>query len=367
MLQMAEKEIILKNKQIEALETYITSLKNDGKIESGEVEQVLNQLAKEKKKIETAFQQADEYEETKTELDTVNDQESKFDQSEVSSDSSEQETNYEPSPLLAPTTGEDPNPDFRNSILSANALTLDDVQQDTDKKIDEEIKQNLRKKEAETTLLEMDHLLLETPSKFEESKASIIAPVEEPLQTVNEDELIDQNGEFIIFAENQQQSETTVSQQVEQVQGEPLEPNFSKLNYVNKINILLKALMIERNKNSELGIKNQIMKREYVTKVKCIAAIQDENEQLIEKVAQGEIVTEQREDEINILKKKHMEDKFRIEQLYDKNKSLEDILQKSEISKGDEVKQMETRIETRVQKIIQQKQEIMKQEKKLIL
>lgn len=49
-------------------------------------------------------------------------------------------------------------------------------------------------------------------------------------------------------------------------------------------------------------------------------------------------MTEQREEEINHLKKKHMEDKFRIEQLYDKNKSLEDILQKSEISKGDEVK-----------------------------
>ena len=28
-----------------------------------------------------------------------------------------------------------------------------------------------------------------------------------------------------------------------------LEPNFQKLNYVNKINILLKALIIERNKN----------------------------------------------------------------------------------------------------------------------
>jgi len=42
------------------------------------------------------------------------------------------------------------------------------------------------------------------------------------------------------------------------------------LNYVNKINILLKALMIERNKNSEFGIKNSIMKREYINKVKTI-------------------------------------------------------------------------------------------------
>jgi hypothetical protein len=126
--------------------------------------------------------------------------------------------------------------------------------------------------------------------------------------------------------------------QIAAISPEPLEANFSKLNYVNKINILLKALMIERNKNSEVSIKNGVMKREYINKVKAIANIQEENEQLIEKVAQGEIVTEQREDEIGMLKKKHMEDKFRIEQLYDKNKSLEDILQKSEVSKGDEVK-----------------------------
>ena len=71
-----------------------------------------------------------------------------------------------------------------------------------------------------------------------------------------------------------------------------LEANFSKLNYVNKINILLKALMIERNKNSESGIKNQVMKREYITKVNKIVELQDENEQLIEKVAQGEIQVE---------------------------------------------------------------------------
>ena len=111
--------------------------------------------------------------------------------------------------------------------------------------------------------------------------------------------------------------------------------------------------MIERNKNQENMIKNSVLKREYINKVKTISSTQEENEQLIEKVAQGEIVTEQREDEISLLKKKHMEDKFRIEQLYDKNKSLEDILQKSELNKVDDVKAMETRIETRVQKIIQ--------------
>ena len=50
--------------------------------------------------------------------------------------------------------------------------------------------------------------------------------------------------------------------------------------------------MIERNKNSESGIKNQVMKRVYITKVKKIVELQDENEQLIEKVAQGEIQVE---------------------------------------------------------------------------
>jgi vacuolar-type H+-ATPase subunit F/Vma7 len=45
--------------------------------------------------------------------------------------------------MVAPASGSEPVasdlPEFRHSILSANALTLDDVQ-DTDKKIDEEIK-----------------------------------------------------------------------------------------------------------------------------------------------------------------------------------------------------------------------------------
>ena len=128
MLQMAEKDIILKTKQIDALESYINGLQKDGKIDAGEFEAIKGVLAKEQKKIETAFQIENDYEETKTELDTVNDQESKFDQSEVSSSDSEPgDTNYEPSPLLAqPETGGDP-PEFRHSILSPDALTLDDV------------------------------------------------------------------------------------------------------------------------------------------------------------------------------------------------------------------------------------------------
>jgi hypothetical protein len=74
------------------------------------------------------------------------------------------------------------------------------------------------------------------------------------------------------------ESEPTISNIEDTQPTEPLEANFSKLNYVNKINILLKALMIERNKNSEFSIKNGVMKREYINKVKAIANIQEENE-----------------------------------------------------------------------------------------
>lgn len=125
--------------------------------------------------------------------------------------------------------------------------------------------------------------------------------------------------------------------------------------------------MIERNKNRESHIQIDIMKREYVSKVLWISKIQEENEQLIEKVAQNELIIETREDEISILKSKRMEEKFQIEQLQEKEKSLLDVLQRSEQSKQDQVKQIEDRIESRVKKIIEQKQEIMKQEKKLIL
>ena len=62
-----------------------------------------------------------------------------------------------------------------------------------------------------------------------------------------------------------------------------------------------------------------------------------------------------------------MDYKFMIEQLKDKTRSMEEVLEKSEQSKVDEVKQMEQRIELRVAKIIQQKESMMKQEKAMIL
>ena len=44
------------------------------------------------------------------------------------------------------------------------------------------------------------------------------------------------------------------------------------------VNILLKALMIERNKSSECEVKVQTLKREYINKVKMIAGMQSESE-----------------------------------------------------------------------------------------
>ena len=55
-----------------------------------------------------------------------------------------------------------------------------------------------------------------------------------------------------------------------------------KLNKTNKINILLKALIMERNKNQENQIKIEVLKNEYVEKVKTIASLQSETEQLID-------------------------------------------------------------------------------------
>lgn len=68
-----------------------------------------------------------------------------------------------------------------------------------------------------------------------------------------------------------------------------LEPNFKKLNQNNKINILLKALILERNKNQEQSIKIDVLKKEYTEKVKLIASMQGETEELIDQVAQCEI------------------------------------------------------------------------------
>lgn len=80
-----------------------------------------------------------------------------------------------------------------------------------------------------------------------------------------------------------------------------LEENFQKLNYINKIQILLKALVMEREKNRENGVRLSVMKREYILKVQKIKSLIDENETLLEKVAQAEIDSEQKDVEIKTL------------------------------------------------------------------
>ena len=280
----------------------------------------------------------------------------------------------ESSPMVVSSVGREPVPSFlRESVLemgdtiNENMLRVDVESPDPDAQLDEQIRQNRHQTERievlnDVAVIEMD----EEPKVDESQQLTAIQETqeqEESIQSVNEDELIDQHGEFIIFAnpagnpnnnvdganaewltEASLNSDTHIAAQLQGLGVEGLqqkitdpanllEANFSKLNYVNKINILLKALMIERNKNSESGIKNQVMKREYITKVKKIVELQDENEQLIEKVAQGEIQVEQKQDEVSVLKKKHVEDKFRIEQMYDKNKSLEEVLNRTEETK----------------------------------
>jgi len=90
-------------------------------------------------------------------------------------------------------------------------------------------------------------------------------------QVVDEEALIDENGEYVIFSGD---SSSKNESQLNNVNGPSssksdfrFEENFSKLNYVNKINILLKALMIERNKNDENKIRIAVMTREYTNKV----------------------------------------------------------------------------------------------------
>ena len=170
-------------------------------------------MAEEQKKIEQQYKKEDPYEESKIETDTIMYEESNSDDdSDITS--MEEPTTLETSPMMiAPATDSTVNQSdtLRNSVLSANALSLEIDQQDPNKKIDEEIKQNLEKNEAMSAIKGM---IDETPTKSEQSQIfqqssfqleevvpEVIAPVpvvEEP-QTVNEDELIDQDGQFIIF------------------------------------------------------------------------------------------------------------------------------------------------------------------------
>lgn len=102
-----------------------------------------------------------------------------------------------------------------------------------------------------------------------------------------------------------------------------LEPNFRKLSRANKINILLKALLIERNKNQEHLVRMEVLKREYTEKVKLVASMQSESEQLIDQVAQCEIQIEKKQEDFDYLWQKHMEDKAKLDQQAEKIASYE--------------------------------------------
>ena len=116
--------------------------------------------------------------------------------------------------------------------------------------------------------------------------------ITEEEQSFDEKELLDQNGEFMIFAKENEDLELEMekedqsiptensSTQVDtsktptqdistfkEVEQPTLEANFDKLNYTNKIQILLKALVIEREKNRENKIRLDIMKQQYIKRV----------------------------------------------------------------------------------------------------
>ena len=49
-----------------------------------------------------------------------------------------------------------------------------------------------------------------------------------------------------------------------------MEPKFGRLSHENKVNILLKALMIERERNGDKQVKIDDLKKEYVSKVESM-------------------------------------------------------------------------------------------------
>lgn len=117
---------------------------------------------------------------------------------------------------------------------------------------------------------------------------------------IDEGKLIDKkSGEFVIFKDGQKEEPQ-----------KNLEPSFERLNYVNKINILLKALMIERNRNNENAIKMQVLRKEYVSKAKFIQGILGEKDQLIDKVVEAEVAVDKKQEYINYMKEKSLADKI---------------------------------------------------------
>jgi len=220
--------------------------------------------------------------------------------------------------------------------------------------------------------------VLEEDSRLQDNTTTILPSIEEESnQSFNEQDMLDQNGKYMIFAPENESlisplnleptSHIEQDAQKQSSSADQLDPKFSMLNYVNKIQILLKALMIEKEQNKETDSRLTQLKKELKARDAALNSIRAENDELIGRVAQSESAFEQKDEHIQLLTKKKLDYKFMIEQLKDKTRSMEEILEKSEQNKIDEVKQMEQRIELRVAKIIQQKESMMKQEKAMIL
>ena len=108
---------------------------------------------------------------------------------------------------------------------------------------------------------------------------------------------------------------------------------FERLNYVNKINILLKALMIERNRNKENEIKMSVLKREYVKKAKSIQILHAEKDHLLNKAAKDEKNLEIQKETTTDLNEKLLAGQNEILKLNERISTLEEIMNKNEQSK----------------------------------
>lgn len=110
--------------------------------------------------------------------------------------------------------------------------------------------------------------------------------------------------------------------------------------------------MIEREKNRENKIRLDVMKQQYIKRVQLVKEKMDENDELIEKVAQYQIDIEEKDVEINNMQNqwtdKRNDYKNRIQNLSIKEKDLREMLDNSENGKKEEVDKMEKRIEQRV-------------------
>jgi len=125
--------------------------------------------------------------------------------------------------------------------------------------------------------------------------------------------------------------------------------------------------MAERETTQEFGDKLAAIKTKTALQESQHKKMAGENEDLIGRVATAEAFIEEKDEEIGVLTKKKMEYRMMIEKLKNKTQDLEGMLDKSESNKQDEVKQMEARVDSRVAKIILQKEQMMKQEKAMIL